>query len=132
MQQLSIIYRNLLIYRLVMNLLYTGGYRQRFKKIEDVLDKIQPQNVLELCFGDTYIATYCKRNGIQWQGIDINDSFVAAAVRKGYIARQADLLSLKKLPQSDLCIISGSLYHFNQNIHQFLQLILSSTSNIII
>ena len=108
------------------------GYRKRFKKIELLLTKLGPSSVLELCFGDTYIAAYCKRNDIQWQGVDINMSFVSTAVRKGYSAWQADLTCVKNLPNADVVVMSGSLYHFNEQIHTLLKLVLESTSNFIL
>jgi hypothetical protein len=132
MQNQSFIYRNVLVYRLVMNLLYSGGYWKRFKKIENLLERYRPLNVLELCFADTHIAVYCKKNNIQWQGVDINSSFVNSAIRNGYSAWQADLTCIKNLPNSDVVVMSGSLYHFHQQIHALLELILSSTHNFVL
>ena len=132
MRNASFIYRNLFIYRLVMNMLYSGGYRKRFNKIKILLETFKPLVVLELCFGDTYLASYCRKNHIQWKGIDINSVFVNSAIRKGYDARQADLVSLTTLPKADVCIMCGSLYHFNGNVQRLLQLILSSAPLFII
>ena len=132
MQKQSLIYRHVFIYRSVMNLLYGGGYSERFKKIELLLKKLEPSSLLELCFGDTYIAAYCKRNDILWQGVDINLSFVNTAVRKGFSAWQADLSCVTNLPNADVVVMSGSLYHFNEQVHPLLKLILSSSRNFIL
>ena len=126
MQNPSFIYRNLFIYRMIMNLLYSGSYKQRFKRMEILIDQYRPSTVLELCFGDTHIAEYCENNGIQWEGVDINNSFVRSAVRKGYKVWQGDLICVNHLPKADVCVMSGSLYHFHKHIHHILELIFSS------
>jgi len=115
-----------------MNLLYLGGYKERFKKLQPLIEKYKPSNVLELCFGDTYLAAYCKKNNIQWEGVDINAGFVDSAIRGGYKAWQADLIHVNNLPKADVCVMSGSLYHFNENIHQLLLLIFSSSHRFIL
>jgi len=57
-----------------------------------------------------------KRSLRQWTGYDINDVFVNYALERGHNAVSADILSLKKLPQADVLIFAGSLYHFNENL----------------
>lgn len=92
-----------------MSLLYKGNYYKRF---EPILKQISGKKVTEICFGDTVIAEYCKKNSIDWKGIDINDVFVKNALKKGLSAERNDILSIPKLPEADTCIICGSLYHF--------------------
>lgn len=128
---ISLIYRNIWIYRFIMNLLYIGRYRQRFK---DITNELGPNdnNIIELCFGDIYIAEYCKKNARHWLGYDINDEFVNHALQRGYNAVSADILSLESLPRADALIFAGSLYHFNENMHKIWQLMTSCATKIIL
>jgi len=127
----SWIYKRIWIYRLIMSFLYLGRYRQRF---QDIINVMAPEDrqIIELCFGDIYIAEYCKRSLRQWTGYDINDVFVNYALERGHNAVSADILSLKKLPQADVLIFAGSLYHFNENLHHIWQLMTSCTTKIIL
>lgn len=130
-KKLSLIYRNIWIYRLIMNVLYLGRYQRRFK---DILNQIGPKdnNIVELCFGDIYIAAYCQKSARHWVGYDINDAFVNHALQQGYNAVCADILSLENLPRADVLIFAGSLYHFNENMHKIWQLMTSCATKIIL
>ena len=129
----SLIYKHIFIYRMVMNIIYTGSYKQRFKKIVEVIAIHTPTSILELCFGDTIIAEYCNQNNINWTGIDINKKFVASAIHKGYDANCQDLNLVYEFKETDLCIISGSLYHFSEmQLNDLIKKIISSTSQILI
>jgi hypothetical protein len=130
-KKLSLIYRNIWIYRLIMNVLYLGRYQRRFK---DILNQIGPKdnNIVELCFGDIYIAAYCQKSARHWVGYDINDAFVNHALQHGYNAVCADILSLENLPRADVLIFAGSLYHFNENMHKIWQLMTSCATKIIL
>ena len=114
-----------------MNFLYLGRYRQRF---QDIIAVMAPgdRRIIELCFGDIYIAEYCKKSLRQWTGYDINDVFVDYALKCGHHAVHADILSLKKLPRADVLIFAGSLYHFNENLHHIWQLMTSCATKIIL
>lgn len=127
----SIIYRNIHIYRFVMNLLYSGRYKNRFSDVI-MLVKTDDKSVLELCFGDIFIAKYCKQNNILWTGFDINNYFVSRTQKQGYNASVTDLTTLETLPKADVCIMIGSLYHFSDNIEDCLQKMLVASSKIII
>ena len=132
MSNVSLIYRNVWMYRLLMNVLYTSGYRQRFERVTKVIATYKPNSILELCFGDIYIAEYCKSNNISWIGIDSNTNFVNQAKRKGFDGRCIDLLSLSELPKADTCIMIGSLYHFHKDIHLLLSRMLETSNTLII
>lgn len=114
-----------------MNFLYLGRYRQRFQDIKDVMAP-EDRQIIELCFGDIYIAEYCKKSLRQWTGYDINDVFVNYALARGHNAVNADVLSLKKLPYADVLVFAGSLYHFNNNLHHLWQLMTSCATKIIL
>ena len=114
-----------------MNVLYLGRYRQRFQDINSVMAPDDHQ-IIELCFGDIYIAEYCKKSLRQWTGYDINDVFVNYALERGHNAVNADIMSLKKLPHADVLIFAGSLYHFNENLHHLWQLMTSCATKIIL
>ena len=116
---------------MIMSVLYLGRYRRRF---QDIIHIMAPEDhrIIELCFGDIYIAEYCKKSFRQWTGYDINEVFVNYALKRGHHAIHADILSLKKLPRADVLIFAGSLYHFNENLHHLWQLMTSCASRIIL
>lgn len=125
----SIIYRNIFFYRLIMNVLYKGNY---FKRFEPVYKLISGKNVVELCFGDTCIAYYCKQNNINWTGFDINQIFVKNAQKKGFNAEIADIQRVENFPTADTLVISGSLYHFQSDLENLFIKALSCSAYIII
>lgn len=129
----SLVYRHIWIYRFIMNILYLGKYRQRFDSVMDYI-KDQPPNtkILELCFGDTYIAQYCKNAGYQWQGIDLNPRFIENAQKCGYNASLGDLAAMKTLPPANICVMIGSLYHFHPETCLILQKMIDVSKTIII
>jgi hypothetical protein len=125
----GIIYQNICIYRMVMNLLYGFSYKKRFRLIAP---HIQGLKVNELCFGDLIIAQYCRKNMVTWHGYDINERFVSRANGKNFSATLCDLEKQKSLPDSDTCIIVGSLYHFKKNPEHIYDLMFSTATRIII
>ncbi len=113
MSSVSPIYKHISIYRIIMNILYTGGYRARFDFIKKFIHSHQISSVLELCFGDIDIATYCRKSDVKWIGYDINRHFVKLASTQGFDAHCGDISAADFIfPKSDLCIMAGSLYHF--------------------
>jgi hypothetical protein len=114
-----------------MNLLYLGRYQRRFRDIINVLEQ-KDRHIVELCFGDIFIAEYCKQSARHWVGYDINEAFVNYALKHGHNAVRTDILSLESLPKADVLIFAGSLYHFNQNMHKIWQLMTSCASKIIL
>ena len=95
-----------------MNLLYKGNYSKRF---EHIFPFISGKNVTEICFGDIAIAGYCRKNGINWAGIDINENFVKNAQKYGFNASMGNVHTMANFPKGDVCIIAGSLYHFHED-----------------
>ena len=133
MSKQSFIYRHILIYRFIMDLLYRGKYKKRFIPVIEQLKALPPHSeILELCFGDIYIAEYCKTAGHRWIGLDINKHFIKQAQKLGFEARYADLASIASLPKADVCIIIGSLYHFHPHTDELLTKMFDATSTLII
>lgn len=114
-----------------MQLLYVAKYKKRFFDILQLVSK-NDTSVIELCFGDVIIAQECKRRKISWTGLDINDYFVQNAKSKGFNASVADIGALQSLPKADVCIISGSLYHFIADIEKMLKKLLDSAPKVIL
>lgn len=116
-----------------MQLLYLGRYKHRFAVVIDQLKAIPPgSQILELCFGDIYIAEYCKSMALSWRGFDINGLFVRAARRKGFDAGIADLDNLASFPEADVIIMMGSLYHFHPDEGAMLEKMFRSAHTVII
>ncbi len=129
----GIVYENLMIYRLLMNLLYTGSYRKRFYPITDALKKKAVSSVTELCFGDLVIAEFCKSEGISWKGYDLNAGFVKHACKKGFNAEVADVVSTGSFPEAGAYVVAGSLYHFTvPELEELLLKILSKSKILLI
>lgn len=114
-----------------MYVLYLGKYRRRFERINALL--IPNTNaVIELCFGDIFIAEYCKKKGIDWKGYDINEHFVRNATRLNYNAILKDINELSVFEKCDTYIIIGSLYHFKDNSVEILRKMIASSRQVII
>lgn len=116
-----------------MNILYLGNYRRRFDPVISHLKKVSPGGrIMELCFGDIYIAQFCKRHGYHWTGLDINGKFVETAKRMGYNAHQCDLTRLEEFPRADVCVMIGSFYHFAPQAKKILSMMLDAADNVIL
>ncbi|HET9053691.1 MAG TPA: hypothetical protein VFM90_05930 [Cyclobacteriaceae bacterium] len=116
-----------------MNILYLGKYAKRFDPVISEIRRLPPGTpVLELCFGDIYIADFCKKNGFPWTGLDINDDFVEMARKAGFDARMTDVIAAEQLPTAGACIMMGSLYHFHRNTEDILGKMLQAADLIII
>lgn len=114
-----------------MQILYRGRYRSRFAAVLETLEE-RDQRVVELCFGDTEIASYCKKNNLTWVGLDISEDFVERAKSLGFDARVCDLHSVRRLPESDVVIIAGSLYHFRTDLKDVISTAIQSAPKVII
>ncbi|HOV12234.1 MAG TPA: hypothetical protein PLL90_10780 [Bacteroidales bacterium] len=126
----GIIYRNILLYRLAMNLLYGFSYKKRFRMITGY---IKGKSVNELCFGDLFIASFCKKSNIFWQGYEVNNTFIKNALKENFCAHQTDLKNHEiTLPQADTNIITGSLYHFHEQHEKLFAALFSAASRVVI
>ncbi len=130
--KVSLVYKNIFIYRSILFFLYLGQYNKRYKTIINQIDPNTDKSVVELCFGDIFIANWCKNKNISWLGLDINDAFIKYARLKKYNVLKKYIDEKTEFGQSDLIIISGSLYHFKKTINIFLDNILTQTNKLII
>lgn len=128
----SPIYKNIFLYRLVMNVLYQNKYCQRYNLITSTIANLKPNSVLELCFGDTIIADFCKVNKINWTGIDASSYFVKRAISNKHNAIEANILTVSAFPKTDLVIISGSLYQFHNYMDELLVKMFAASKQILI
>lgn len=96
-----------------MTLLYRGRYYSRYRAIWPLAEG---KSVTELCFGDTVIASLCRKNHMEWTGYDINPRFVKRAAGKGFRAIPCNIKTMQRFAPADVCIISGSLYHFHEEL----------------
>jgi len=113
-----------------MNILYGMKYKIRFDNINNLI-RDKDKDIVELCFGDIYIAQYALITNRKWIGLDINESFVKYANSKNYKAINRDIL-VAEIPKNDVCIMIGSLYHFIDDIELVLRKMLESSNKIII
>jgi len=127
----SLIYRNIFIYRLLMNLIYLGKYKRRFERINNLIG-YKTKSVIELCFGDTYIAEYCKKKGIHWTGYDLNENFVEHAQKSGFNAFQKNISTTDEFLKCDTYIIIGSLYQFKDRGSDLIRQMIGSAKQVII
>jgi hypothetical protein len=114
-----------------MGLLYRGRYSERFESV-CALIRENDRAVLELCFGDVAVAARCRQRGVCWTGLDLSEAFVAHAVKLGFDARQADLLRGEALPACDLCVMMGSLYHFERNLPELFARVKRSSARFVL
>ncbi len=126
----SLIYSHIYFYRLLMNILYGGKYHRRFLNITELIGH-GVNSVCDICFGDTHIAKWCCDRDIQWTGIDLNHHFCKQAQSQGFNAIEGDIFALE-LPEADVYIMAGSLYHFHDKLSSLFDRILRRTNCIII
>jgi len=65
--------------------------------------------------------------------MDINEAFVSNALKAGYKAEVANIKGKTEFPQADICVIAGSLYHFQETeLVVFLEKVFRSSNRLII
>ena len=114
--------------------MYFYTYGNYFKDYQVIFSFI-PSNskkVIELCFGDIYLANICNQNQIDWIGYDISNFFVENAKKRNFNAIKANLHDHKIDTACDAIIISRSLYHFKDVLDSFFEKLLKCSKNIII
>jgi len=128
----SFLYKNITIYRAVMQLLYKGGYYRRFDAVKEIISKNKPASVVELCFGDTVIAHYCRDQKMEWKGFDCNAEFVERAKKNRFDAYLVRIDENFRIPDADLILMMGSLYHFDIHAEKIVLTMLASGKMVVI
>lgn len=128
----SFIYRHLYIYRLVLNILFIGKYKHRFSSVTSMINPDEEKKVVELCFGDIHVAKWCKKNGIDYIGFDINEHFIDFAERNGCCVKFMDLRNTSFIPFADVVVMMGSLYHFHDILNELINKIMTASPRCII
>lgn len=126
----NLIYSHIYLYRFAMTLLYKGRYYRRFRKIVELMEP-SVGSVCDLCFGDTFIAEWCRARGISWIGIDHNHHFCERARKRGFGVIESDLFGLE-FPDADVFVMAGSLYHFHDRLPLLFKRILAHTDRFIL
>ncbi len=111
----SFIYKNITFYRVIMQVLYAGKYFRRYDPVKKILIDKNIKSVFELCFGDTVIAEFCRKNGIEWKGVDGNATFVDRAKKMGMNAGMGNIHSKMEFVPMEAVVMMGSLYHFKED-----------------
>ncbi|MFV1987965.1 MAG: class I SAM-dependent methyltransferase [Gemmatimonadota bacterium] len=125
----GLVYRNILLYRTAMNVLYKGGYVRRFEALANRVG--DARSVCDLCFGDLYLAKWCARRGVDWVGVDLNLRFCDRARRRGFPVVEGDLLRVE-LPRADVHVMAGSLYHFHDRLGDLLDRVFAKTDRLLL
>lgn len=115
-----------------MQMLYGGKYYQRFDPVKKIIAEKKCKSVIEICFGDTVIAEYCKKHSIPWRGIDRNEKFVNRAKKMGFDARCEKISAEMKWEDSHCYLLIGSLYHFKEQSADLLKGLLHFTPLLIL
>jgi hypothetical protein len=107
----SLIYRNPLLYELVMTVLYGRHYQARYSTL--ALHIPSGASVVEICCGPGILYRRALRSKkIRYIGLDISPVFVDAVNAAGGEGRLWDVRSSAPLPVAQYVLIQASLYHF--------------------
>ena len=98
--------------------MYFYTYGNYFKDYQVIFSLIpsSSKKVIEVCFGDIYLANICRQNQIDWTGYDISNFFVENAKKRNFNAIKANLHDCNIDTACDAIIISRSLYHFKDTL----------------
>jgi SAM-dependent methyltransferase len=107
----SLVYRDPLVYEIVMIALYGRHYAARSRAIADLIPA--GASVLDVCCGPGLLyERHLRRKPVDYTGIDVNPRFVDRVNRLGGRGRIADLRDDAPLPRADHVVMQSSLYHF--------------------
>jgi SAM-dependent methyltransferase len=107
----GLVYRNPLLYELVMRGLYGAHYSDRYRAIAELVQA--GSSVLDLCCGPgTLYERHLRGKGVEYTGLDINPRFAARVSGLGCRGVVWDLRREDPLPKADVVVMQASLYHF--------------------
>ncbi|RMH56666.1 MAG: class I SAM-dependent methyltransferase [Candidatus Hydrogenedentota bacterium] len=106
----SPIYRSPWLYRMVMRILYGRDYGKRFEVLAEMVE--EGASVIDLCAGDCAVYEEALvRKEVSYHAVDINETFVRYARRRGLSAEKADVREYA-FPLCDVVLLLDSLYQF--------------------
>ncbi|MFC8045855.1 class I SAM-dependent methyltransferase [Nocardia sp. NPDC057353] len=107
----SLIYRNGMVYGVLMRALYGRHYPDRFRAVAAEIP--HGASVLDLCCGPSTLYTrYLRDREVEYRGLDLNERFVAGIRKAGGRADVWNLGEGGPLPAADVVLMHASLYHF--------------------
>ncbi len=107
----SLIYRNRVVYGLVMRALYGRHYGDRYRAIDALIP--HSASVLDVCCGPAVLFTeHLRSRGIDYTGLDLNQGFVARVAAAGGRGVVWDVHGDDPFPAADIVVMQASLYHF--------------------
>lgn len=122
----SPIYWNPFIYTVVMKILCGDGFECKYEYLKK---EIGDRTVLDIGCGDCYLARYVKKEN--YFGLDINETFVLSAQRRGLKVKRFDLRS-DSIPRADVIVLSNVLHQLYPRHEEILRRIIDSASQKVI
>lgn len=127
----KLIYRNPLLYEIVMRLLYGRHYQARSRVIADLIEP--HSSVVDLCCGSALLyRDFLRQKNVDYTGLDISFEFVEQLNRRGIRARQSDLRSSPTLPPADYAVMQSSLCYFLPDPHHIIDRMLAAAGKAVI
>ncbi|HVU36853.1 MAG TPA: methionine biosynthesis protein MetW [Opitutales bacterium] len=126
----SPIYWHPKLYAAAMRMLYGEHFAARYEDIAKLIP--EGSRVVDVCMGDGRLyRDYLQAKGVDYLGLDINESFVRHAQKHGVPARVFDM-NADPLPPADFVVMQGSLYHFIPNEREILEKLLAAARKTLI
>jgi hypothetical protein len=107
----SWVYRNGLVYELVMLGLYGRHYGARYRAVAGLIPA--GSSVVDVCYGPGVLFDRDPRgNSMDYTGIDVNPGFIARVNRRDGRGLLDDLGEGRPLPEADVMLMQANLYQF--------------------
>jgi SAM-dependent methyltransferase len=107
----SLVYRNAILYEIVMLVLYGRHYGARYRAVADLVP--DGSSVLDICCGPGVLFDrYLRARSVDYTGVDVNPRFVERVNRRGGRGLLFDLGEDRPLPGADTVVMQASLYQF--------------------
>jgi hypothetical protein len=126
----SLIYKNPVLYYLVMRALYGKHFIPRYQAVADLIPP--GTRVVDVCAGDCYLyQNFLWSKSVQYTGLDISPQFVAWAQSRGVNSRLFNAWT-DDMPSGDILIMQGSLYQFLPRADAILQRMIAASQSMVI
>jgi hypothetical protein len=113
----SLTYWHPVVYEMLMRVLFRENYNNRYVAISGLIE--ENVSVVDVCCGDCMIYNFLKNKGVDYLGLDFNDTFVRWAGRRNIDARLFDILK-DELPSADYVLMQAGLYQFAPDYEEVL------------